>query len=498
MSELGPIADPTDVLDGTSAGGRAISGGLLRVLAYAIGSLLAVGSTAVVARYLGTEAFGDYATVLSLSAIALLTTDFGLATLGVREYVARTGEDRDHVMRVLIGLRMGLMGVGALGMLLFATLAGFSGALWLGTLLAGLGLVVQAVPATYAVPLHATLRLGWVGGLDLVRQATQALVLVLLVVAGAGVAPLLGSLIPAGLVTLVVGASVARGLAPLRPAFDWAQARQLLRMALSFALATSVGAIYAYLAQVVVDLTVGSQESGLFALSFRVFAVIIAVAIIAVGSAYPILTRTAGTDETRFGYAASKLYEGMFLLGAGIAVAVGVGAPVIVALLGGPEFEDAVGILRLHGIAVAGSFLVAVGSFVLLAQHRFRALLWINLTTLGVSVVLTWAMASAFGGEGAAAAMCITEIGLATAFFVTLRRGGGEVGLAPRAAGAVLFSAAVAVAVAVGLTEVLGAGTGVAVVITAAALSIFAACALATGGVPGELTGPLRARLARR
>ena len=490
-------SDPTDILDSSSAGGRAVSGGGARVAAYAVGSLMAVGSTAVVARYLGEERFGGYATVLSLSAIALIVTDFGLATLGVREYVTRTGEDRDHIMRVLIGLRMGLMVLGAFGMLLFATIAGFSSELWVGTLLAGIGLVVQALPATYAIPLHATLRLGWVGGLDLVRQGTQAVALVVLVVIGAGVAPLLGSSVLGGLVALIVGASVARGLAPLLPAVDWPEMRRLLRMALSFALATSVGAIYAYLAQVVVELTVSDEESGRFALSFRAFSVVIAVAMIAVGSAYPILARTADSDQARFAYAAGKLYDGMLLLGAALALGFGVGAPVVVALLGGPEFEDAVGIVRLHAIAILFSFLVAVGSFVLLAKQKFRALLVINTSVLVVSVVLTWVFASVWGGRGAAGAMCVTEGVLALTFLLLIRRDVGGVRAARRTLFGVLVAAGAAVGAAAVLHLALGGGLVADGVLTVMALVVYGAVVAGAGALPEELTGPLRARFRR-
>jgi O-antigen/teichoic acid export membrane protein len=490
-----PEPDPTDVLDESGAGGRAVGGGALRVVAYVIGSLVAVGSTAVVSRHLGTEQFGSFATVMSLSAIALLVTDFGLATLGVREYVDRTGAERDHVMRVLIGLRMGLMALGAAGMLVFATLAGFSTPLWIGTLLAGIGLIVQAVPATYAVPLHATLRLGWVGGLDLVRQVGQAVALVGFVALGAGIAPLLGSSIVGGLLALVLGAVVARGLAPLVPAWDWAESRRLLRLALSFALATSIGAIYAYAAQVVADLTMTSTESGLFALSFRVFSVVIATALIAVSSAYPILTRAAGDDEARFGYAGSRLYEAVVLFGVAGAVAIGVGSQTIVALLGGDAFREAIDVLRVHSVAIVGSFAVAAGSFMLLSQQRFRELLVINVSVLASSLALTWAMASAWEGVGAALAMNITEFGLAIAYFVVLRR---HTDVRPELRRFV--GIAIAVVAAVGVALVLGTVAGSVpwnVVVTGVSMAVFTGVALVARGVPDELLAPVRQRLRR-
>lgn len=492
-----PAPDSADVLDAADAGDRAIAGSAWRIASYVAGSALAIGSTAVVSRHLGSSEFGGYATVLSLSAVALLVTDFGLAALGVREYVTRRGAERDHAMRVLIGLRMSLMCLGTLGMLVFATVAGFSRELWLGTLLAGIGLITQAIPATYAVPLHATLRLGWVGGLDLVRQATQAVALVVLSAVGAGAALLLGAAIPAGLAALVVGAWVARGLAPLLPSLDWTEMRRLARLAVSYAVATSIGAIYAYAGQVVVDQVVSKDESGQFALSFRVFSVVIAVAIIAVGSAYPILARAAGSDQTRFAYVGSRLYEALLLLGVAVGLSLGLAAPAVVEVLGGGQYADAVDVLRLHAVAVVGSFTVAVGSFLLLSQQWFRRLLVVNVGALTASLVLTGVLAAEWGGEGGALAMAIVELGLATTFLVVLRRGGQPVGVRWRRAAGIAAAAVLVLIPAVAI-ERMADGAVVAALLGILGPVGFLALATAFRAVPDEVVQLVRARIAAR
>jgi O-antigen/teichoic acid export membrane protein len=487
--------DATDVLDAGDAGNRVISGSTLRIVFYALGSLLAVGSTAVVSRHLGIAAFDGFVTVMSLTAVALLVTDFGLAALGVREYVARTGPDREHLMAVLVALRLLLMVVAAVAMVAFAAVSGFSGTLVAGAGVAGVGLVVQAVPATYSVALAATLRLGWVGAIDFIRQAVQAVALVVLVLAGAGTVPLLGAAIPAGLVSLVVAASVARGLAPLWPRWDWREMGRMMRMAMSYAVATSIGAIYAYVAQIVTHLSTTDYESGLFALSFRVFAVIIAVAIIAVGSAYPILTRAAGNDRERFGYAGTRLYEGIVLVGVLAAVGVGVAAPAIVEILGGADFRDAVDVARLHAVAIPGSFAVAAGSFLLLATRQHRTLLRINTAVLVISIALTAAMASAWGAAGAAAAMVFTEYALAVSFYVAIHRHRPDVAFGVRPIVSVLAGGVAAVGTATLLTALAG-GIAASALWSLVGCAVFLAVAVATGGVPAEITTVVRARVA--
>jgi len=459
-----PGEEAPHVLDSNRSGEKVVGGSAARIVAYAGGALLAVASTAVVARQLGTTNFDGFATVLSLSLIALMVTDFGMATLGVREYVALVGAERDHAMRVLLGLRVLLMVLGTVAMLVFALLARFPAELVWGSLLAGVGLVVQVVPATYAVPLQATLRLGMVGAVDFVRQAVQAILLVVLALAGVGVVPLLATSIPAALASALLAIPLARRLAPLVPSLDWRAMGRMLRLALSFAVATSVGATYAYVAQVVTHLSTNERESGLFALAFRVFSVLIAVAMIAVSSAFPILTRTAGRDSRRFGYVSSRLYEGVLLLGIVVAVGVGAGATAIVQILGGASFAGSALMLQVLAVAII------------------------------VAVVLTWVLASRFGGLGAALALCVTEYGLAGAYWLVVRRGGHEVRMARRCL--LSFAAALLPTLGAGwLLHLFGDGILPGLIGGVACPTLFVAVALLTGGIPAEVVAAVRDRI---
>ncbi len=495
------VTEVHDLFDDGSSGRRVVRGGGARIAAYAVGSLLSVASTAVVARELGATRFDGFATVLSLSLVALLVTDFGMATLGVREYVALRGQERDRAMAALLSLRLLLMVVGAAGMVGFSLLAGFPCELVLGALLAGLGLVVQIVPATFVVPLSARLRLGLVGVIELVRQAVQAVLLVVLALAGAGVGALLATSIPAGLAAAAVAVPAARGLAPPLSRPHWRVMAGLLRAAVSFAVATSIGATYAYVGQVVAHLSTAGAENGYYSLAFRVFVVLVTVAMLGVGGGYPLLVHAATTDLRRFDHAGSRLYEGALLLGLLIATALVVGAPAVVALLGGPGFSPATGMLRLLALALVGSFLVSTGSFLLLALRRHRTLLALNLSGLVLVVTATAVLGPVLGGDGAAIALCVTEYTLAAGYAVVLARAGRATRPAPRllASCAVGVGAATAVLLLLALlTDQLGGPVVTGVVGGLLCPLALLLGALATGGVPTELTAAVRDRLRRR
>jgi O-antigen/teichoic acid export membrane protein len=194
IRELEPTE--SDVLDTAAAGGLVIRGGALRVLAYAATSLLALGAVVVVTRYLEPGRFGQYQTIVSLMIVVGAVSDLGMATLGTREFSQRSGDDRRSYMRILLGLRLLLTLLGAIGAIIFAVAAGYSTDLLLGTAFAAISLVLMVVQTTLSIPLGVELRLGTLAAMDIARQALTTALIIGVVFAGGGVADLLGATIP--------------------------------------------------------------------------------------------------------------------------------------------------------------------------------------------------------------------------------------------------------------------------------------------------------------
>src|SRR4051794_33347677 len=135
----------TDLLDTTQAGSAVIRGGGTRIAGYVVNVAIAVGSSALLLRYLGVEDTGRYATVVALTSIVIGVTDAGLATIGIREYSRRGDDDRHRMMRALLGLRVTIAIVGLAGAVAFALAAGYDRQMLAGTALAGCSVVIMAV-----------------------------------------------------------------------------------------------------------------------------------------------------------------------------------------------------------------------------------------------------------------------------------------------------------------------------------------------------------------
>lgn len=475
---------PADVLDTTAAGPLVIRGGLLRTAAYVAGTALSVLSSALLTRHLGAGGFGRYITVISLITIVGSVTEAGMTNLGVREYTTLHGTARDRLMRDLLGLRLALTLTGVLGATAFAVVAGYADVLVIGTALAGFGLVLTTIQATYTIPLLVEILAGRVSALDLARQTATVAAIVALVIAGADVLPFLAVSVPVGLAVLAATVLIVRRRMPLRPGFNVAGWGRLLRVTAPFALASAVGAVYIYFAVVTMSLVSSAQQTGYFGAAFRVFVVVAAVAGLLVGTAFPLLARAARDDHERLAYALQRLFEVSVIVGAGLALLTVMGAPIAIDVIAGSGFHPAVAVLRIQGIAMFASFLLANWGFALISLRRHRALLVANLIALVASLSLVLALAPAHGARGAAWGTIVGEVALATSYLWALVRANSrlrpELGVAAKVAGAV--GVASAVALIPGLS-------GLALVLSAAVA--YLAVIVATRAIPQEITDRL-------
>lgn len=422
-----PVAEtvkdpPADILDTGRAGGLVMRGAVLRLAGFGAGGLLTAVSAILLTRHLGVTRFGQYATIVALATLVAQLTEGGLTSLATRDFALATPARKAKLMADRLGLQLmtTLVAIAICGV--FAVIAGYGTVRILGTLAAALGLGLAMLQVTAAVPLVARLRFGATSGLELARQAILVGLTVTFVILGTGLLPFLAALIPSSLAALVATWVLARQEIRLRPAFHPRAWVALVRPALVLSLATGVATIYVFTTQILTSLSANPTQTGLFAASLRVFAVIAAIPAVMVTAALPLLARAARDDAARLEFALQGLFEVALIAGVGVGLILVVGAPTIIEVIAGPRYSGAVGPLRIEGAAVLGTCLTPCWSTALLALHRHSALLICSLIALLVTVGATLGLAPVIGASGAAVATVAGEWTLAISLVIALAR----------------------------------------------------------------------------
>jgi O-antigen/teichoic acid export membrane protein len=413
--------DP-DPVASAAAGPMALRGSLLRSGGYVATVLLSVVSVPLLIRHLGIAQFGRYTTVIAIATIVGGLTDAGLVNIALREWTTRTGADRSRVMRSLLGLRLELSAAGVLAGTLFALVAGYNGTLVVGTLIASCGVLLQSTANLLTAALQGELRFGWAAVIDISRQAMAVALIVILIVAGAHLLAFFAVTIPAGLVTLALTGRLVRRRMPLAPRLRGPQRWPLIRETLPYAAAIAVNTLYFRVTIIAMSLIATALQTGYFATSFRVTEVLVGVPALAIGAAFPILSRAAAEDGRRFAYAAERILELALVAGTALALGVVLSAPFVIAVLAGHKGAPAVPVLQIQGTALIGTFLAVATGFALLALRRHSALLIANGAALVTNLVLTLVLVPIDQAQGAAIAAVAAESALAIGQLLLLLR----------------------------------------------------------------------------
>ena len=471
----------TDLLDTLEAGPTAVRGGALRGMGYSASILLALISVPLMARHLGPEEYGEFVVVLSLIGIVSLLANGGVARVGVREYVLRDGDARRPVLQNALGLRLLLSSAAVIAAVAFAA-ASYNPLLVVGALLLGVGALLVDLRSVYVIPLTAGLRLGTVSFLELLQQSVLVGLVVLLVVTGAGVLPFFVAVPVSACVALVGALLLTSAEARGRPAFEWSKWRTLFGGTIAYALAVAVGGLSFRLTVILMSLLATETQTGYYAIPFRVFEVLVGVAVVLVSSVFPILARVAPRDPERLRGALQTTFEVITVIGVGTAVLTAIGADLIVAILGGPDYEPAVPVLRIAAAAVAFACLFVTWEAAMLALRLHGSLLVTSLVALGVAAVAAPVLIKRDGAEGAAVALVAIELfGMCAGGFLLARARPDlrvSFGIVPRIATAAAAAGVAGVLLLVLAPDLLAVGV---------AAVVYAAVLAALGGIPPAL-----------
>jgi O-antigen/teichoic acid export membrane protein len=305
-------------------------------------------------------------------------------------------------------------------------------------------------------------------------------VIVALVLAGASLLPFYAAAVPAGIASVALMAWLIKGRAPLLPSVDLRQWRGLLRHTIVFSIAAAVAAVYFRIAILIVSLVASPEQNGYFAVPFRVIEVLVGIPVLIVGASFPIFARAARDDHARLAYALGRTFDALLILGAGVGLALIVGAPLVIKVVAGSDFGPSVDVLRIQALALVASFTGAVWGYALLSLHRHRAVLLCTLLSLAVTIAVTSALAATDGARGAAIGTTIAEAFYSLMLAIMVFRGGMHPEITWSALPRVAFAAVIGAATLL----VPGVPDIVRVLV---AMSLYVGVLLALRAVPREL-----------
>jgi O-antigen/teichoic acid export membrane protein len=397
------------LLVSSDSGATAIRGGAIRVVGYAIGVLVSLGAATVLVRHLGVASFGRYVTVTSLIGLVGGLAEAGIYVYGIREFGARPESDRRELMANLLAMRLILTMAGIGCAVCFGLAVGYRQVLVLGTLVAGVGLLIQVTSDVLSISLQAQLRLGRLTLVDLSRRVLVLLLIGGLALLSRSLLPFLAASTVAGAVALALLARIVRSSITIRLRFDWQVWRELFAETLSFAIAVSIGAIYLYVTVIIMSLIASATETGLFATSFRVTQVALTIPILLLTAIFPLMSREQNGEAPAAGEMVGKVFTVALICGVWMSLAMALGASFIIDVVAGSQGRGAASVLRIQGLVLTASFISTSSTLALVSLRHYRAMIIASSSALALNILLALILVPALGAQGGAVADVLTE-----------------------------------------------------------------------------------------
>jgi O-antigen/teichoic acid export membrane protein len=364
----------------------------------------------VLARELGTQAFGHYTFALSITVLLTTLAGFGTDSLLTRE-VARRPEEIHNLYWTSLAIKL------VLGTLLTAVCVGVSAIngypaeVHVTVALLGIGCIVEALSKTVAATFLAH---------DDTRPSAAGLIVQRFFTAFAGIAALAAGarLVPVAAI-YVVGAILGyayvsralrrRGIVPRRQV-SWPHARSVSREAAPFGFKLVFSTAIFRVDATILSLLKDSTAVGHYGAAYRLLESVLFIPYAFEAAAYPMMSRLGRDTTPAIGSVFATGLKAMLVLMTPIGLVFLLYAGELLDLLYGSDYAGAETALMWLGGAAALYGVSFISASLISAQGRIKvvawATFWILLANIGTNLVVIprWSL------TGAAAVTTITEL----------------------------------------------------------------------------------------
>ncbi|MFO7651408.1 MAG: flippase [bacterium] len=386
---------------------RSFRNALLLLSGEGVTRLLGFVTTAILARRLGVDAFGQIGFATAVLAYGVSLSDFGLVTTGSRR-TAESSNDPTTLARRVLGARAV---TGMIAACLVVTVA----------LLVPKPPQVRLLVAAYAVvTLIQAFSLEWLffglertGRVALSRSLTSAIYFGLCLALVRGSADVL--MVPAafavatatGVLFLAVLAAARFSARALRPSLSGL--RDTFKSSWPVGLAGFLIQAHVSCGVVFLGLLRSDAETGLFTGASKLALVFLTLDRVLYTIFLPVIARTLASARERVREVVSDAARIALAIGSPLLVGTATLAPWLIKVVLGTEYADAAATLRLLGVFLPLTLVNSVFSYTVIASGRERLFLRNVAISAALSVVGSAALTATIGPLGAAAALILGE-----------------------------------------------------------------------------------------
>lgn len=348
---------------------------LIQIIGKAVGLAATVATVALMTRALGPIGYGEYVTAFAFLQVVFITVDFGLQ-MTAATMLSDPKTDAPAVLGNLVSLRVltagaaAVVGGGLLWMMPFPLAVKIGGSILTVSFVAADAVAVLTGLFQYRLTMTPV---------ALAEVASKVLLLAGVAVAvwnGLGLLGIMAVTAGASLVQAIALLYIARKIFPFRWRVDWPVWRKIFQTTWPLAVTIALNLVYFKMDTVILSLTRGSNEVGLYGAPYRILELGIHLGYLFLGLILPLLSRAAATnDQPRFTRLLQRGFDGMAVAAVPFVVGGGLISQPLMVLVAGESFAAAAPLLAILLLATGIIFLAAVFGYAVVSLGAQRRLI---------------------------------------------------------------------------------------------------------------------------
>lgn len=373
-------------------------------------------------RYLGTDGYGNLATIVTVATLLITLADLGLSTVLPRE-LARRPEDGDDVAGAMLRFRLLTTGAFVLVTAGLVPFLPFNESVKRGLMIGLVGVFFMSVGRVPGTFFQVNLRMGYTALLDILYRVVALALVAAAVASDLGFYAIVFASTAAAVVWGVGSFVLSRRFWSINLRFVWVDAKGLVRDSFALWGVTVIGLMHFKSDMLVLAATRSPHEVGVYAVAYAFLEQALFVPSVFIAVLFPILARhLAHRDDEEAPKVVQKAFQVLLLMAVPAGLILFFMPTVAVHLISNAEFDAATTPLRILAFALVPIFLNSLFFAVLVNLNRQRLLMVVAGTTLVVNLGLNLFLIPRYGYVAAAVTTVVTEtLGLALSLIFSLR-----------------------------------------------------------------------------
>ncbi len=347
---------------------------IFNVITKILSTILALVGIGFITRYLGTNGFGDYSTVIAFFSFFGSAADLGLYNITARE-ISRPGADEKKIISNALALRL----VSALAVFIvtpiFVYFLPYSRDVKIGILIAAASFVFSTTYMVLNGVFQKNLAMDKVASVEVLGKLLQLFIIVAAVKMNLGFIAIIFSVLASMILNFVIVLCLARKYVSLSLQFDFAYWKEFLIESAPLGFSSLIIFIYFKIDTILLSILKTNTEVGLYNAAYKVLENITFFPAMIIGLVFPLLSRHIFSDKKEFSRIANETLKVFVILLVPMVIGTVFLADGVIHLIGGDAFAASANILRVLIFALVFIFFSSLFNNILISSNHQKKLI---------------------------------------------------------------------------------------------------------------------------